>query len=260
MEFSNKYIVGFALVVCLVCSLVVSLFAVGLGERQDANKRLDLQTNILAVAGLIEEGQHPSPAEVAKMFESISADLYDRRTGERVGPAPAGYDVAALMADAKTPGKGTPTSAVDGLEDPSRVGFLPDRLLVFHVTVPGKEGWVLPIWGNGLWSTLKGFLALEENLQRIRGITFYEHGETPGLGGEVDNPRWKAQWRGKRIFDDAGALRIEVTKAGKAADPDFQVDGISGATITSRSVNNFVRLWLGEAGYGAFLRANTGRA
>jgi Na+-transporting NADH:ubiquinone oxidoreductase subunit C len=257
LDFSNKYIVSFALAVCLACSLVVSAFAVGLKEQQEVNKKLDLQTNILVVAGLVEAGSHPTPEEVAAAFEGIATSLYSRESGALIGPAPEGYDVNALMADAKG-GKGTSTAEL-GVEDLARVGNLPDELLVFEVKTPGKECWVLPIWGNGLWSTLKGFLCLEADLQSVRGITFYEHGETPGLGGEVDNPRWKDSWNGKGIYDPEGVLRINVTKAGKVARPDYEVDGLSGATITSVAVGQFVQLWLGEAGYGAFLRAN-GRA
>ncbi|MBL7007908.1 MAG: NADH:ubiquinone reductase (Na(+)-transporting) subunit C [Planctomycetes bacterium] len=258
MDFSNKYIVSFSLAVCLACSLVVSAFAVGLKDRQEVNKKLDLQTNILVVAGLIEAGDKPTAAEVAVIFEDIEISLYGRESGERVGDAPPGYDVNALMADAKTAGKGASTASMPGVEDRARVGNLPNQLLVFHVQTKEVQCWVLPIWGNGLWSTLKGFLCLEEDLKRVRGITFYEHGETPGLGGEVDNDRWKAQWHGKGIYDPAGELRLEVTKAGKALDPEYQVDGISGATITSVAVSQFVRLWLSEAGYGPFLRTNGG--
>ncbi len=258
MDFSNKYIVSFALAVCLGCSLVVSVFAVGLKERQEVNKKLDLQTNILVVAGLIEASAKPTVEEVNQLFEDIETSLYDRATGALVGPAPEGYDVNALMADAKTADKGSSTEEL-GVEDLARVGNLPNELLVFQVRTAGKECWVLPIWGNGLWSTLKGFLCLEQDLQKIRGITFYDHGETPGLGGEVDNPNWKALWSGKAIYDEAGELRLEVTKFGKVADDRYQVDGISGATITSVAVGFFIQTWMSEAGYGPFLSAN-GRA
>ena len=75
---------------------------------------------------------------------------------------------------------------------------------------------ILPIRGYGLWSTLWGFIALEEDYNTVVGLGFYSHAETPGLGGEVDNPKWKGQWPGKKVADNAGALKIEVTKGGQA--------------------------------------------
>ena len=99
------------------------------------------------------------------------------------------------------------------------------------------------------------YLALEPDARTIRGITFYEHGETPGLGGEVDNPRWKALWPGRLAFDDRGNPKISVKKglAGPVDEDPYQVDGLSGATITSRGVTNLVRFWLGDDGFGPCL-------
>jgi Na+-transporting NADH:ubiquinone oxidoreductase subunit C len=117
------------------------------------------------------------------------------------------------------------------------------------------EGLVLPVEGYGLWSTLYGYLALEADANTIRGITFYEHGETAGLGGEVDNPRWKALWPGRRAFDENGELRIRVKK-GAAGPPDrdpYQVDGLSGATLTTNGVTHLIHFWLGENGFGRYL-------
>ncbi|MEM1378083.1 MAG: Na(+)-translocating NADH-quinone reductase subunit C, partial [Pseudomonadota bacterium] len=112
---------------------------------------------------------------------------------------------------------------------------------------------ILPIHGYGLWSTLYGFIALEENGNDIFGLQFYEHAETPGLGAEVDNPRWKAQWNGKRLYDDSGDLVITVAKAAPPAGPDHHIDALAGATLTSVGVDNLVRFWMGEQGFEPFL-------
>jgi len=112
----------------------------------------------------------------------------------------------------------------------------------------------LPIHGYGLWSTLYGFIALEENGNDIFGLQFYDHAETPGLGAEVDNPRWKAMWKGKRLSDDDGTLQISVSKSVPAAGQDYHVDALAGATLTTNGVNNLVRFWMGEAGFGPFLQ------
>lgn len=117
--------------------------------------------------------------------------------------------------------------------------------------------YVLPIYGKGLWSTLYGFLALESDTRTVRGITFYEHKETPGLGGEVDNPAWKRLWPGKQVFDDQGNVDFRVIKgrvASDAARASHQVDGLSGATITSRGVSDSVQYWIGEDGFGKYLQ------
>ncbi|MEL6311052.1 MAG: NADH:ubiquinone reductase (Na(+)-transporting) subunit C, partial [Pseudomonadota bacterium] len=112
---------------------------------------------------------------------------------------------------------------------------------------------ILPIHGYGLWSTLYGFIALEENGNDIYALQFYEHAETPGLGAEVDNPRWKALWHGKRLVDDEGELQINVSKKPTAAGEDYHVDALSGATLTTVGVHNLVNFWMGEAGYRGFL-------
>ena len=115
---------------------------------------------------------------------------------------------------------------------------------------------VLPIYGKGLWSALYGFLALSADGTTVRGITFYEHGETAGLGAEVDNPKWKAIWPGKQVFDESGKIRLEVIKgrvSPTSPTVQYEVDGISGATITSKGVSHLIRYWLGPDAFGPFL-------
>jgi Na+-transporting NADH:ubiquinone oxidoreductase subunit C len=114
---------------------------------------------------------------------------------------------------------------------------------------------ILPVRGKGLWSTMYGFLALSPSLEDVKGLSFYKHGETPGLGGEIDNPSWKAQFPGKKIFSENGEPMITVLK-GKVNPQDpmakYQVDGLSGATITSNGVANLLKFWLGEEGFGHY--------
>ena len=101
-------------------------------------------------------------------------------------------------------------------------------------------------------------IALTSNGQNVLGITYYQHKETPGLGGEVDNPSWKALWPGKIALDETGQPIISVVKAGAVKNPDFEVDGMSGATITSKSVSNMLHLWLGDAAFGPYLQTKSG--
>ena len=142
-------------------------------------------------------------------------------------------------------------------ENMAGVQRLPRQALVYELrNAAGQLDLViLPISGMGLWSTLYGFIALDADLETIRGITYYEHLETPGLGGEVDNPRWKALWPGRKAFDDDETVSIEVIRgrAGAPEDDPHRVDGLAGATMTSRGVTNMLQLWLGEHGFRPYL-------
>ena len=117
---------------------------------------------------------------------------------------------------------------------------------------------ILPIEGKGLWSTMYGFIALAPDTTTIKGLTFYEHGETPGLGGEVDNPSWKALWKGRQAYDGEWNPEIEVIKgaAGPPEEDPFRVDGLSGATLTCRGVSSTVQFWLSDDGFKPFLINN----
>lgn len=142
--------------------------------------------------------------------------------------------------------------------NPSVIKRLPKHAIVYHV-LDGQgqvEMIVLPIEGYGLWGTLYGFLALDADTKTVRGLTYYQHKETPGLGREVDNPRWKGLWPGRIAFDENGEVAIQVIKgqAGPPTADPHHVDGLGGATITSRGVTNMLRFWLGENGFAAHLK------
>ena len=242
MGFSNTYIIGFVTVLCLVCSLAVSATAVKLKPQQDINKELDISKQVVQVAGLVAPGEDVTPERVQELLTHVTPRLVDRRTGEFVEGDAKAYDPKKAAKDLAA-----------SVEIPS-VRRLPDVLRVFDVTMPGKECVVLPIHGYGLWTTLYGFIALKKDASEVVGITYYEHGETPGLGGEVDNPAWKAQFPGKRPLTADGKVQLTVKKAGQAATgSDHQIDGLSGATITTVGVDKMLHLWLGENGYGKFL-------
>jgi Na+-transporting NADH:ubiquinone oxidoreductase subunit C len=250
MQHSTGYIVGFAAVVCLVCAVFVAGAAVGLKDRQDANKLLDRQQKVLTVAGLIEEGATLSREEITSLYEStIQARVIDLATGEPNAEVDAAtFDQVKASKD--------PARSRTAPENPSKIMRLPNQALVFDVVKDGeKKALILPIEGYGLWGTLYGYLALAPDTREIIGITFYSHKETPGLGGEVDNPRWKALWPGRMAFNDQGVPSISVRKgaAGPAAEDPYNVDGLSGATITSRGITNLLRFWLGEDGFGPYL-------
>ena len=103
-----------------------------------------------------------------------------------------------------------------------------------------------------MWCTLYGYISLDSDLNTVKGIEYYDHKETPGLGGEVDNPDWKSDWDGKKVYDSSGKVILYVTKG--PSSEEYEIDGISGATLTSNGVTNMIRYWLGENGYGPVLQ------
>ena len=250
MQGSVGYNLGFAAAVCFVCAVVVSSAAVVLADRYQRNAALDKQRNVLLAAGLATDDDRLDADEVASRFAPITEVVIDLATGELVDDVdPAEFDQRAASLDASRS-----TEAPDNV---ARVMRLPTHALVYEVRdETGRlELVVLPVEGLGLWGTLYGFVALEGDLRTIRGLTFYEHKETPGLGGEVDNPRWKALWRDRLAFNDNRQPVIRVIKgpAGPAPNAPYSVDGLSGATITSRGVTNLLQFWLGPDALGPYL-------
>ena len=237
-----------ALLVCLVCSVVVSAAAVALKPVQTTNRLQDKQRNILQIAGLYDESR-----SIEEQFSQITPRLVDLRTGEfSDAQDPLTFDQQKASKDPDM------SQQLTGEQDIASIRRRADYSTVYVVenTDGSIKTLILPIHGYGLWSTLYGFMALESDLQTVVGLGFYQHAETPGLGGEVDNPNWKAQWQGKVVYDESGDVDISVVKG--SVDPnspkaEHQVDGLVGATLTSRGVESLVRFWLGEDGFGPFL-------
>ena len=241
-----------ATALCVVCSVLVSGAAVGLRPKQVANKELDRQKNIIEAAGL----QDPDKTVEQIFEERIESRLVNLETGEYVEDGDVEFEIATYdqIEASKKPGM---SDVIASGDDIAGIGRREKYSFVYVVKDDGGavEQVVLPVNGKGLWSTLYGFLALDADLKTIRGLTFYQHAETPGLGGEVDNPKWKGLWPGKMAFDDDGQIVIEVIKGivgPTTPNPEWKVDGMSGATITTRGVSNLVRFWLGDNGFGPY--------
>lgn len=251
---STPYTMLFAAGVAVACALVVSVAAVTLQPRQKANARLYMEKNVLVAAGLVEPGAAVSAADVARYFdERIEVRLVDFATGALL-PADRmdarGYDQRAARSD---PGMSRPAPPNE-----AGIGRMPDYGVVYFIRQGDRvEQLVIAVEGLGMWGTMYGFLALGPDANTVRGLTYYDQKETPGLGGEIGNPRWQALWRGRRAFDDQWNARITVIK-GQAGAPDvdpLHVDGLSGATVTSNAVTRLMQFWLSDQGYGRFLRA-----
>lgn len=248
---STGYTVVFATVVCVVCGIGVASANVALSERQGENKKLDQQKQVLLVAGLLQPGEEVSPDEIKKRFaDNIRPEVIELKTGNT-----AKVDDIAKF-DQRREQKDVATSTVPEA-NMAKVLRLPNRALVYHVVKNGvTDTLILPVEGYGLWSVLYGYLALDKDANTVKGITYYQHAETPGLGGEVDNPKWKKDWIGRKIYDDKGAVAVHLIK-GDSADPKtapYDIDGLSGATITSNGVTNTMRFWFEKEGFKPFLK------
>jgi Na+-transporting NADH:ubiquinone oxidoreductase subunit C len=244
---STKKTIYIALILCLICSIVVSAAAVVLKPIQQNNAALDIRVNILRAAGLYEEG-----INVEQAFEQIEPRVVELASGEYAEDLdPVTFDQRKAAKDPELSVRVPPEKDIASIKRKAKYATV-------YLVKEGDEiqTILLPVSGYGLWSTLYGFLALAPDTKTVKGLKFYEHRETPGLGGEVDNAEWLAHWRGKVVYDDEWNPAITVVKG--RVDPsregaEYQIDGLAGATLTSRGVMYLMQYWLSEEGFGPYL-------
>jgi Na+-transporting NADH:ubiquinone oxidoreductase subunit C len=214
---------------CLVCAIIVSFASVQLRPLQQANKTQDIQKNILAAAGIDVSGSvsETFKAKIETRLVNMETDAFDFEKSK--------FDQKISFA-----------LKAEGIKDIAGIQRMTHEspAYISKKADGSTDAIILPIQGYGLWGIMYGFLALESDGETIKDINFYKHGETPGLGGEIQNPQWTAKWGGKE-------LPIDVVKSG--AKNDHQIDGLSGATLTSNGVDHTVDFWTGENGFGPFL-------
>ncbi len=244
---STANILIVAITLCLVCSVIVSTAAVQLRPAQEANKVLDKKINILKVSGLWQED-----ADIDALFSSIEERLVNLDTGE------IETEIDSKTYDQRKASKVSDLSIkLNDDIDLANINRRANYAKVYLVRESNKVArYVFPVHGYGLWSTLYGYVTLEDDLNTIYALKFYDHRETPGLGGEVDNPKWQASWQGKKLFDENGQVKVSVIKGNVVpgnANEQYQVDGLSGATLTSNGVTNMFRFWMGEYGFEKFI-------
>jgi|TARA_E500000331_G_C17156222_1_gene669670 Na+-transporting NADH:ubiquinone oxidoreductase subunit C len=240
----NIILVGVGL--CIVCGAVISTVAVSLRDQQEQNVIFDQQSKIIDAARLLEV--YPSSQEALASIEEVVVNLND---GEPSSFPPEQYDLDSILRDSSQ------HTVLNGSEDIAMISVR-ENLSKVYIEYRNNElkTLILPVRGYGLWGTLYGYLALDSDLNTIVGLEFYKHKETPGLGAEVDNPNWKKLWNGKKVFDENGLVQISVIKGfsnPQSADYSYEVDGLSGATITSKGVSNLLAFWLGNEGFGPFI-------
>ncbi len=242
------------LVLAFACSLLVSGAAVGLRPLQEANRQLDRKKNILRAAGI-----YTQESNIETLFEHIDTKMIELSSGKLLDNNqinPQNFDQLKAAQQPQT------SRLLTKEQDLAGIRRLEKYALVYLVKKAGEiDRIILPIRGKGLWSTMYGYVALSSNLSTIQSITFYEHGETPGLGGEIENTTWQKSWQGKQLFDATGQVALEVVKGqAETNSPAYkhQVDGISGATLTTNGVNNLLQFWFGQHGYKPFFKRYAG--
>jgi len=241
--------IGVATLLCLVCSIVVSVAATALKSKQVANKLNFKRSNILTVAGISD-----SDKSVDELFaEQVETFVVDLQSGEYTDAVDAdSFDQRKASKDPRYMVK------LKKEQDIAQIGSLSKYANVYLVRRGNDVSKIiLPIKGYGLWSTLYGFISLESDATTVSSITFYEHAETPGLGGEIENRKWQASWAGKRISDLEGNPALRVIKGQVNPDtpePEYKIDGLAGATLTSNGVTNLIQFWMGDKGFGPYLK------
>lgn len=243
---STSFILKIAVVLSLVCATLVSLAAVGLKPIQDKNAALEKKLNILAAAGIYKAGD-----DVDQVFtDNMVAVAIDLKTGQPTEAIdPTTYNEVKASKDPKL------GSAL--ADDPAKIGAVEKYAVIYQL----KEGnqvkrVILPIRGYGLWGTMYGFLAMNTDGKTIEGLTFYDQKETPGLGAEILNPTWQAKWVGKKPYAKGDTPDMQLVK-NVSTNPkvaQHQVDALAGATLTSRGVQKTINFWLGQQGYGPYLK------
>ena len=243
--------IGVAFAVCLICSLVVSASAVSLRDLQKENKLNDKRIKILQVADIYDPN-----ISIAEQFSELESKFIDFNTGlmmdEYNNFSIDDYDQIVVTKDPNLSSKVPTSEDIAIIKNRENVG----KIYILRNEIGTIDKLILPIRGYGLWGTLYGYISIEDDFNTVSGIEFYDHKETPGLGAEVDNPKWKAQWKGKKIYKDNKVNLAVIKGKVEAGDSEstYKIDGLSGATITSRGVTNMVAYWFGESGYSSLLR------
>ncbi len=240
--------IAVALSLCFVCAILVSFSAVVLRPMQIENKAMDMKKNILDVAGLLDEG-----TDIHQAFsEQIEEKLVDVATGDYVEEMNVvAYDQRKA---AKDPEQNITLDSADDIASIKRKA----KIAKVYLVKKGDaiQSIILPMHGYGLWSTMYGFLALEADGQTVKSINFYDQAETPGLGGEVVNPNWRALWKGKKVYNDSGEVALGLIKGvvdTSKPGSEYNVDGLAGATLTSLGVSNLVKYWMSAEGFAPYL-------
>lgn len=241
-----------AIVLCLVCAAAVAGSVALLKAPQKVNLERYRKQNVLDAAGLYDKGMSNEQIDITYK-QWVVRQVIELPSGKDVTDeyGDEGFDQAKAVDDMKT------RVTIKPEDDIAKLKTREYRSNVYIIKTspanPMPSQYVFPIRGKGLWSIMWGFVSIDADMQTVRGLSYYDQGETPGLGGEVENDVWKKKWDGKLLYNAAGELAIRVAKGN--AQNQNQVDGLSGATITSGGVTNMLRYWLGPDGFGSYMKS-----
>ena len=239
---------GVVLAIAFICALLVSAVSVGLRPYQQANIEAERLAKLeLVLNALADIGREQTIDNLEARIVELSSGRYDDT-----------QDVAIFNAESAM-GKPGGSVIIPGEVD---IAGIKRRALYAQVyLVRGSSGAVdliiLPVYGRGYQSTLRAWLVLDGDTRTVQALKFYQHGETPGVGARIEEPRWEALWRGVPVYDESGVLRIGVKlNSGGGSDgySGYRVDGISGATRTTEGVDRLLRFWLGDFGFAPYLQ------
>jgi Na+-transporting NADH:ubiquinone oxidoreductase subunit C len=219
---SNKFTFLFASVMVIIVAVLLSVAAIGLGPYQAKNMRQEKMLNILSsvgIAGTAVDAEH-------QFKKYITGQVVINANGEEVKG-----DVAAFDIDLKKE------------QDKAKTGQAGKELYpLFIGNKDGKTFYIIPVRGKGLWGPIWGYIALEEDVNTVYGVSFGHKGETPGLGAEIETEQFQQQFAGKKIKDESGKfISVKVIKGGAKDNDEHGVDAVSGATVTSDGVSEMLR-------------------
>jgi Na+-transporting NADH:ubiquinone oxidoreductase subunit C len=238
--------------VALVCSILVSVASVTLKPIQERNQLVERSRNVIALTGLVEPGVTLANDEILELVEQLDIRTLNVDSGEFVTDInPVDFDARAAVNNLEM------STAIPPELDTASLGRR-SRFEVVYLVWDGDtfSRVILPIVGQGMWSTIYGYIALDSDMSTIGAVSFYEQTETAGLGDQIMRPDWQAQWQGRRLFDDKGEFRFRTgpgTVKPESPGAAYKVDSLSGATVTADAVTRMIAYWFGPNGYLPFL-------
>ena len=221
---SNSYIFMYSTILVVVAAAVLAVAAVGLRPFQKKNQEIEKMQQLLTAVGI--ENDVKNAEELYKKY------FVQELTVNKKGEVLSTYENETLKGEVRPFNVELSKELAKGEE-----AMLP----IFICNQEGKTVYVVPVHGKGLYDAIWGNVAIEEDLNTVRGVLFDHKGETPGLGAEITNPAFPAQFKGKKIFEN-DEVKLAVVKGQKTEEEkQYQADAVTGATNTSNGVSNMLK-------------------